>query len=144
MGRPRGMVWGGRREEGSGWGTHVYLWRIHFDIWQNQYNILHELKFTVLPAKEQLFIHILCSPHLIHGQLCPSPPNTPSSLIISSGQRPLGKRITDWVLPTWGFLSLSSTCSVLQPRPRLRSGPGLRTSRHKTRQTGYKRGIINK
>ena len=26
---------GGRREEGLGWGTHVYLWRIHFDIWQN-------------------------------------------------------------------------------------------------------------
>ena len=23
------------REEGSGWGTHVSLWRIHFDIWQN-------------------------------------------------------------------------------------------------------------
>ena len=19
----------------SGWGPHVYLWRIHFDIWQN-------------------------------------------------------------------------------------------------------------
>ena len=35
LGRPREMVWGGRREEGSGWGTHVYLWRIHFDIWQN-------------------------------------------------------------------------------------------------------------
>ena len=35
LGRPRGMIWGGRREEGSGWGTHVYLWRIHFDIWQN-------------------------------------------------------------------------------------------------------------
>jgi len=35
LGRPRGMVWGGRREEGSGWRTHVYLWRIHFDIWQN-------------------------------------------------------------------------------------------------------------
>ena len=40
LGRPRGMVWGGRREEGSGWGTHVYLWRIHFDIWQNQYNVV--------------------------------------------------------------------------------------------------------
>ena len=28
--------------EGGGrtWGTHVYLWRIHFDIWQNQYNIV--------------------------------------------------------------------------------------------------------
>ena len=35
LGRPRGMEWGGRRDEGSGWGTHVYLWRIHFDIWQN-------------------------------------------------------------------------------------------------------------
>ena len=40
LGQPRRMVWGGRREEGSGWGTHVYLWRIHFDIWQNQYNIV--------------------------------------------------------------------------------------------------------
>ena len=37
LGQPRGMVWGGSREEGSGWGTHVYLWRIHFDIWQNNY-----------------------------------------------------------------------------------------------------------
>ena len=35
LGWPRGMEWGGRREGGSGWGTHVYLWRIHFDIWQN-------------------------------------------------------------------------------------------------------------
>ena len=35
LGWPRGMVWGGRREEGSGWRTHVYLWQIHFDMWQN-------------------------------------------------------------------------------------------------------------
>ena len=40
LGRPRGMVQGGKKEEGSGWGTHVYLWRIHVDIWQNQYNIV--------------------------------------------------------------------------------------------------------
>ena len=32
---------GGRREEGSGWGTRVYLWWIHVDIWQNQYNIVN-------------------------------------------------------------------------------------------------------
>ena len=31
---------GGRREEVSGWGTRVYLWWIHVDIWQNQYNIV--------------------------------------------------------------------------------------------------------
>ena len=40
LGWPRGMVWGGRKEEGSGWGTRVYLWQIHVDIWQNQYNIV--------------------------------------------------------------------------------------------------------
>ena len=28
------------REEGSGWGARIYLWRIHVDIWQNQYNIV--------------------------------------------------------------------------------------------------------
>ena len=40
LGRPRGMVQRGRREEGSGWGTCVYLWQIHVDIWQKQYNIV--------------------------------------------------------------------------------------------------------
>ena len=40
LGRLRMMVWGGRREEGSGWGTRVYLWQIHVDIQQNQYNIV--------------------------------------------------------------------------------------------------------
>ena len=44
LGRPRGTVQGGRREKVSGWGTHVYLWRIHVDIWQNQYNIV-KLKY---------------------------------------------------------------------------------------------------
>ena len=38
--RPRGMVWGGSREGGSGWGTRVHLWQIHVDVWQNQYNIV--------------------------------------------------------------------------------------------------------
>ena len=40
LGRPRGMVRGGKWEEGSGWGTHVYLWQIHVDVWQNQYNTI--------------------------------------------------------------------------------------------------------
>ena len=34
----------GREEEGgSGWGTRVYLWQIHVDVWKNQYNIVKEL-----------------------------------------------------------------------------------------------------
>ena len=57
LGRPRGMVWGGRREEGSGWGTHVYLWQIHVDIWQNQYNIVklkNKIKFKKKERKKLL------------------------------------------------------------------------------------------
>ena len=40
LGWPRGMAWGGRWEWGSGLGTHVHPWRIHVDVWQNQYNIV--------------------------------------------------------------------------------------------------------
>ena len=50
------MVWGGRREEGSGWGTPVYLWRIHFNIWRNQYNIVNfknKIKFKKKTQNKQ-------------------------------------------------------------------------------------------
>ena len=40
---PSGLVWGGRREGGSGWGTHVHPWQMHVDVWQNQYNIVISL-----------------------------------------------------------------------------------------------------
>ena len=57
---------GGKREEGSGWGTHVYLWRIHFDVWQNQFNIVKLKKknkqLGELAAKSE-------GPKVIH-QLC--------------------------------------------------------------------------
>ena len=56
LGRPRGMEWGGRREEGSRWGTHVYQWQIHFDIWQNQYNIVklkNKIKFKKSRKKKK-------------------------------------------------------------------------------------------
>ena len=53
LGWPRGMVWRGRREEGSGWGTHVYLWRIHFDIWQNQYNMVKLNKIKLKKRKAE-------------------------------------------------------------------------------------------
>ena len=34
LGRPRGMQWGGKWEEGSGWGTHVNPWLILVNVWQ--------------------------------------------------------------------------------------------------------------
>ena len=37
---PEGWYGEGRWVGGSGWGTHVHLWWIHADVWQNQYNIV--------------------------------------------------------------------------------------------------------
>ena len=37
---PEGWYWGVRWEVDSGWGTRVYPWWIHVDVWQNQYNIV--------------------------------------------------------------------------------------------------------
>ena len=41
LGCPRGMVQGGRWKGGSGWGTCVHQWRMHADVWENQYNIVN-------------------------------------------------------------------------------------------------------
>ena len=37
---PEGWYGEGGGRGGSGWGAHVHPWRIHVDIWQNQYNIV--------------------------------------------------------------------------------------------------------
>ena len=63
--KSRGMVWGGRREEGSGWGTHVYLWHIHFDIWQNQYNIVKFKNKIKLKKKKSRDITLPTKVHLV-------------------------------------------------------------------------------
>ena len=37
---PEGWYGVGGGRGSSAWGTHVHLWRIHVDVWQNQYNIV--------------------------------------------------------------------------------------------------------
>ena len=67
LGWPRGMVRAGRREEGSGWGTRVYLWKIHVDIWQNQYNIVklkNKIKKIELTKKKKRWFSCLGCPRL--------------------------------------------------------------------------------
>ena len=60
LGRPRGMEWGGRREEGSGWGTHVTPWLIHVNAWQKPlqyYNVisLQLIKINGGKKKQEIF-----------------------------------------------------------------------------------------
>ena len=45
------------RKEGSGWGTRVYLWRIHVDIRQNQYKIV-KLKNKIILKNKRLPSHL--------------------------------------------------------------------------------------
>ena len=54
----------GREEEGdSGWGTCVYPWQIHVDVWQNQYSIkkkmylIGDLKFK--PLSHELDVNLV-------------------------------------------------------------------------------------
>ena len=37
---PEGLYGEGRGRRGSGWGTRIFLWQIHVDVWKNQYNIV--------------------------------------------------------------------------------------------------------
>ena len=55
LGRPRGMGWGGRWEEGSGWGTHVNPWLIHVNVWQKplQYCKVISLQLIKISGKKK-------------------------------------------------------------------------------------------
>ena len=39
LGRPKGIGWRGRWEEGLGWGIHVNPWLIHVNVWQIHVNV---------------------------------------------------------------------------------------------------------
>ena len=71
LGRPRGMVWGGRKEEGSGWGTHVYLWRKK-----------KKKKFTFILVEDDLFRWWDIQ---MHDLVKLSNPHTPHCAVICGG-----------------------------------------------------------
>ena len=56
LGRLRGMGWGGRREGGLGWGTHVNPWLIHVNVWQKplQYCKVISLQLIKIKGKKKL------------------------------------------------------------------------------------------
>ena len=52
QGRSREMIWGGRWEGGSRLGTHVHPWRVHVNVWQNQYSIVKQNKVKKKKGKD--------------------------------------------------------------------------------------------
>ena len=53
LGRPRGMGWGGRRDQGSG--THANPWLIHVNVWQKplQYCRVISLQLIKINGKKK-------------------------------------------------------------------------------------------
>ena len=53
LGRPRGMGWGGRREGGLGWGTHVNPWLIHVNVWQKPLQYCKVISLQLIKINEK-------------------------------------------------------------------------------------------
>ena len=53
LGRPRGMGWGGRRERGSGRGTHINPWLIHVNVWQKPLQYCKVISLQLIKINEK-------------------------------------------------------------------------------------------
>ena len=60
LGRPRGSGWRGRWEGGSGWGTHVNPWLLHFNVWQNSLQIKKKKKLFPLRLWNSMYKWKVC------------------------------------------------------------------------------------
>ena len=48
------MGWGGRREGGSGWGTHVNPWPIHVNVWQKPLQYCKVISLQLIKINEKI------------------------------------------------------------------------------------------
>ena len=53
LGRPRRIGWGGRREGGSGWATHVNPWLIHVNVWQKPLQYCKVINLQLIKINEK-------------------------------------------------------------------------------------------
>ena len=92
LGRPRGMVQGGRREGGSEWGTHVYLWRIHVQfssVAQSYLTLCDPMNLSTpgLPVHHQLPEFTQTDVHRVGDAIQPSHPlSSPSPPALNLSQ----------------------------------------------------------
>ena len=53
LGRPRGIGWRGRWEEGSGWGIHVNPWLIDVNVWQKPLQYCKVISLQLIKINEK-------------------------------------------------------------------------------------------
>ena len=98
LGRPRGIGWRGRWEGGSGWGTHVNPWLIHFNVWQNplQYCKVISLQLIKKKTTKNLFFPWMWSSSALYvlplGSLLPT---------LGRLMKEQGRRVPWW--SAWGL-----------------------------------------
>ena len=63
---PEGWYGEGGERRGSGLGTHLHLWQIHVDVWQNQYNIVKFKNKIKLKKNKNVYI-TLASNYLLNS-----------------------------------------------------------------------------
>ena len=70
LGRPRGMGWGGRREGGLGWGTHVNPWLIHVNAWQKPLHYCKVISLQLIKINGEKKKGEFSAPHFLGAILC--------------------------------------------------------------------------
>ena len=53
LGRPRGIGWRRKWEEGSGWGIHITPWLIHVNVWQNPPQCCEVISLQLIKINEK-------------------------------------------------------------------------------------------
>ena len=75
VGWPRGMGWGGRREGGLGWGTHVNPWLIHVSVWQEPLQYGKAISLQLIKINEKMKNCVCVNTGVRTSHLCPVLPH---------------------------------------------------------------------
>ena len=59
LGRPRGIGWRWRWEEGLGWGIHVNPWLIHVNVWQKPLQYCKVISLQLIKKKKSQFLSMV-------------------------------------------------------------------------------------
>ena len=54
LGRPRGIMWRGRWEGGSGWEIHINPWLIHVNVWQKPLQYCKVISLQLIEINEKI------------------------------------------------------------------------------------------
>ena len=65
LGRPRGIRWRGRWEQGSGWGIHVNPWLIHVNVWQKPLQCFKVISLQLIKINGKKMSVFVAVPHYL-------------------------------------------------------------------------------